>query len=685
MLIHIDTEPFVDTVIKVLKEKTFVHSAITKSTANGSQSRPGATPFAVAIPPIEFEPRSLQTTSTPPFGVLEGPTVGALSAFHHRPNRPTGSEPSPSVVHGIEAHYKGKAKRKLFERELSQPHEDEHKYHGLHGTMRKKAKQATRRERVNAEKRLVQNSFLQKSFPTFDSIPGPAYPQQQLPPPPPGLPPFDPSDPVAFMTMAAAFGVNILDMPPLPFAVPQRDEHNHQGPKLKCEAYHTKGFCVVGSACLYEHGGEIVIPADSLPDYTHGRASLKLQANQAGNGVVRENTSHNQSHSGRVGRSRAPFSVSGPNYDPSNTTLVVEQIPEDFASEDDVRSFFSSFGSITEVSMHAHKRLAVVKFNDHDTANRAYMSPKAVFDNRFVKVYWYRSDAELGAHKARFGDVHVGGMKQHQDDEREDPKEIAKRQAEAQKAFEERRRKTEEAAARAEEIDRQLDEKEEEMRIIREQLAEISGDQEDQQTLATLQAEAEDLFATHEPEAPAGRGRGSFRGNYRGRAAMTFAPHGRGAPFRGAYRGRGSGARYPSRSSVKRLDYRPRRLAVAGIEVNSSRDEALRQHLIVSWLRQMLRLRILTTHRTFRSAPVSSAIPNYRLPSSSPSRNVTRLKYSSTHPAACLMLASWTCRGFPMMLLVVSGLMPLPKLKLLKPVTTTFLLLSEKMMTSQSV
>lgn len=92
----------------------------------------------------------------------------------------------------------------------------------------------------------------------------------------------------------------------------------------------------------------------------------------------------------RRNNNRAEFSQAGPNHDRSITTIVVEQIPEERFDDKSVREFFSEFGNIEEVTMQPYKRLAVVKYDDYMAARRAYESPKVIFDNRFVKVYWYK-------------------------------------------------------------------------------------------------------------------------------------------------------------------------------------------------------------------------------------------------------------------------------------------------------
>jgi hypothetical protein len=73
---------------------------------------------------------------------------------------------------------------------------------------------------------------------------------------------------------------------------------------------------------------------------------------------------------------RAEFSSDQPNYNKSKTTIMVEQIPEEKFSVDEVRGFFSEFGNIVEVLMRPYKRLAIVKYNNYESAKAAYNSPK---------------------------------------------------------------------------------------------------------------------------------------------------------------------------------------------------------------------------------------------------------------------------------------------------------------------
>lgn len=293
---------------------------------------------------------------------------------------------------------------------------------------------------------------------------------------------------------------------------------------------------------------------------------------------------------GGRGRGRSDFSSAGPNEDRSITTIVVEQIPEDKFNEDSIREFFSQFGNITEISLQPFKNLALVKFETFPEAKQAWSSPKVIFDNRFVKVYWFKPKPN-----ERGGDGQPEAPPF-------DPEEFERQQQLAQKAHEEKMQKRQETERAREELERQREElmkkQQEEKARLMERLGMTSADvqaaadagsgipaddenasEETKQLraqLAALEAEAQTLGI--DPSSPAhggyrGRGRGRGRGGFRGRGG--YDPSYRGGRGRGGFAPRGRGG-------VLRLDNRPRRVAVTGVELNSDKDEALRQHLMVS-------------------------------------------------------------------------------------------------------
>lgn len=317
-------------------------------------------------------------------------------------------------------------------------------------------------------------------------------------------------------------------------------------------------------------------------------------------------------------RNRAEFSHSGPNHDRSITTIVVEQIPEERFDEPSVREFFSEFGKIEEVTMQPYKRLALVRYQEYVAARRAYDSPKVIFENRFVKVYWYKPNTESGVPLngtfRKQPSVPSGAEEQAYD------KEMFERDAmTAQKKLEEKKVLLRDTEAKRQALEKQRDElaqrQAEEKRKLMEKLAaktkakgtlpsdgkgtsnlKANGTDEgdDGKTsaqtkalraqVAALEAEAKslglDTTLTDDPWLPRGRGRGRGRGSYRGWEGFS----GRGVSFespRGGSRGRGP-FRGPRASGAYNLDNRTRKVGVTGVEFDAKKDEALRQYLLVS-------------------------------------------------------------------------------------------------------
>lgn len=309
---------------------------------------------------------------------------------------------------------------------------------------------------------------------------------------------------------------------------------------------------------------------------------------------------------------KAPFSADGPVFDRTKSTIVVENIPEENFDEAQVKEFFSQFGNILEVSMHAYKRLAIVKFDSWNAANAAYQSPKVIFDNRFVKVFWYKDEGSVsgsatagapGAKKAKPANGASGTDGQDAASQPEiDIEEFARQQEERQKAFEEKTRKREELERQREELEKRQKE------LIAKQLEEkakleaklgghngtksedgegnmrkpMSQTEALRAQLAALEAEARqmgldpdavDATSSWTPRGGYGRGRGSWRG-----AGSSYMARG---SYRGSFRGRGNvHAAYAAYS----LDNRPKKVVLTGVDFTvSEKDEALRQYLFVSF------------------------------------------------------------------------------------------------------
>lgn len=422
-----------------------------------------------------------------------------------------------------------------------------------------------------------------------------SWPQRVLQPPtpPPGMPPFDPGNPLASLhVMYQAMGMIPPGFPAPPgapsFANGSGSGHN------RCRDYDTKGFCTRGASCPYEHGEDPHVVTGN--EYDPNNATL-LHVQPTRTGIVSTSApiSHRGGQRGRGryrGGKRAEISQYGPNSDRSNTTIVVENIPEEKHDEQSVRDFFGQFGSVEEITLQPHRHIAIVKFGDFESANAAHQSPKVIFDNRFVKVYWHTGDnVPKLSNEAR-------NIYQHEEDqmingEQEpeiDLEDIARRQEEAQRRYEEKIRKQAEAQKEKEAINAQLQAIESTKEALKAKLfktpippggatAAPNGAGENEHTkalraqLAQLEEEAKtlgidpnaavsDWSGPHSFYRGRGRGRGGFRGRFRGRGS-----------YHTSYRG----------GAVKRLDNRPKTVCVAFADgTYGDHEEALRSHLLIN-------------------------------------------------------------------------------------------------------
>ena len=450
------------------------------------------------------------------------------------------------------------------------------------------------------------------------------------------MPPFDPNDPVAaFMAMQQMMSMMPGGMAALAGALPSQPDgrlgrsRNNQ----RCIDYDTKGFCARGATCPYEHGNEQAFQTQSNSEYDPNLAGLlHIQPNRTG--VIDSSPgerprgghrSRGRGHTNpRGGGKRTEISQHGPPHDSDATTIVVEQIPEDKLEVAAIEEFFGHFGTIEDVQIQPKKQSAIVKFDKHESAKSAYDSPKVVFDNRFVKVFWYKSQTRARASKGgstAWGPAHASSNEIEMEGSEPilDPAEVAKRQEEAQRKFDEAKRKREEQQKQKQDLDAKLKTIEAERHKMAAMLAHKTGSEpppppeaEGPSTtasnpeteglraqLAILEAEAKSLGI--DPDAP--EGTPSWSG---------FPSRGRG---RGAFRGRGNRGGYNSvhrggwaGGAVKRLDNRPKAVSLTFLDGNyEDHDEELRQWLLFN----SSEAASLTQHPTQKNVAVLSFPERY--------------------------------------------------------------------------
>ncbi|KAJ2895362.1 hypothetical protein MKZ38_006633 [Zalerion maritima] len=421
---------------------------------------------------------------------------------------------------------------------------------------------------------------------------------------------------------------------------PQQHDSRHptrRGGRKRCIDWDTSGFCPRQGACKFEHIFASIVPTPydpSQPSLKTGAASSGLYHHPslpkledfavAGPALPQMGILSSRSvPTARTKNNRAPFSADGMVHDQNNMAIVVENVPGKNFNGPDIKGFFSQFGSIEDLNLlEGPKKIAIIKYDEHSSALSAYKSPKVIFDNRFVKVYWCKvADAKImsasESGKPNEGQAH-GSISSEVDME-----EFLHKQAEAQKNFEERKKMKQELQEQREQVECRQKELQKERREFLEKCAakgisikkEDDGDDDDdddgeitistgddlhqsrptpiskealQVKLAEVEAEARmyGIDPDDDTESVAGwappfrggfrgRGRGSFRGRFGYRGA-----------FRGGYRGRGGffgtavGSIHEAYARYS-LDNRPRTVLLAGADLTAAQDyEALRHHLL---------------------------------------------------------------------------------------------------------
>ena len=432
-----------------------------------------------------------------------------------------------------------------------------------------------------------------QQLPTPANISSYPFINAPLPPtPPPGFPAFDPTNPMA------AFAFMQTMLPQMAGMLPPSPNGGQRSfsEKPRCRDYDTKGYCILGSSCPYEHGNDLIIAAkDDEYDPTRANFSLNGPNNRPpdhNDQARRTRKGHGSSgHFDTKRTKRAAFSDPRPPPHKNFTSIVVEQVPEDFFEEETVRNFFSQFGKVLEITMKPYKHLAIVRYETHGSAKRAWESPKAVFDNRFVKVYWYRPDLESTTVDSNSlpkdvneamdtGIVGTQTFKQQQNTK--------------QRAHEERMRVRKAMEDARQDLVRRKDTMARERGALVKKLAIAEGhemglhdtngttnsyngpgaDAPDpkikalRDQLAKMQAEAKSLGI--DPDAP--NHKQPPHGGLRARAASRSFGASRGRyPGHGFVRGRDA--------SVRKLDNRPKNIAISGVNFDSEKEENLRSYL----------------------------------------------------------------------------------------------------------
>ncbi|KAI1775468.1 hypothetical protein F4818DRAFT_50478 [Hypoxylon cercidicola] len=462
-------------------------------------------------------------------------------------------------------------------------------------------------------------------------------------------------DPNAMMQQ---LGLSMPQMPELPKPVYSGVTPAPRRRRQRCRDYDTKGYCARGNNCRFEHGTEPpIMPSlgsSASEEYDpHHVFSMPMppMAHQPQTQTFQHTNispmspmppfpmpppaNRREPKGPRRTKGRPLIASNGPSNDKTKTTIVVQNIPNEHFTEEEVRGYFSQFGDIVEVSMQEHDRLAIVKFETWDGAHAAWSSPKVIFDNRFVKVFWYKEDAGDGRtplngkheNNTKNGTPNGSTVVESASAEQFDMAEFVRKQEEAQKAHEEKTKKRQELERQRQELEdrqkeliaRQLEEK----RKLQAKIAEKSAKNTPEPTTETQTIGSNGKKPTSQTEAlraqlaaleeeanvlgidPNAAQDDSFSVRGRGRGTRGFRARGRYPPraTRGGYGYRGRGgidARHAAYAAFS-LDNRPKIVVLSGVDfTNSEKDEALRQYLFGIGEFQEIHSDPATTHITFK-------------------------------------------------------------------------------------
>ncbi|KAI9315620.1 hypothetical protein BX666DRAFT_2028518 [Dichotomocladium elegans] len=405
-----------------------------------------------------------------------------------------------------------------------------------------------------------------------------------------------------------------------------------------CRDYNEKGFCMRGDMCPYDHGADRIVVDDGsfsspfppiaqqpppffgMPNtfdaYDPERATLMAPGpniNSFGiempgimapaEGMPNRMFSTPRGRGRGAGRGRGGRGgLGGPgggfHQSRQNTTLVVENIPPEFCDISKVNEYFKKFGSITNISVQGRLSKATVQFSNNAEANAAYNSPDPIFDNRFVKVYWFKEEDQKNA-----GSVTSGGsssnsgaptpsskpvVPQRRANE-PDPEEVAARAAELAKEREEKQKRHQERMKAILEVQKQreqlLQKQITEQKRLMEKLSNQNMSQEEKkELLAALRNIQNDINTTRSDAAEDSRaGANTSSEDLRAKlvkveaeaAALGIPVHGPSTRGRGGYygsgwpRGRGGLTRYT-------LDNRPTRILVK--DISSIEKDDVKKH-----------------------------------------------------------------------------------------------------------
>lgn len=245
-----------------------------------------------------------------------------------------------------------------------------------------------------------------------------------------GMPPMGPGGPrYGHGPGPGPRGPHMPMRPGYPGGQPPRQPGQQGGPRPRCRDYDEQGFCLRGDMCPYDHGTDRLVAGAAgafYPDQgaTADSSAVVLTQEQQQQQQQQQRQHQQMQYEGGMnmgmegqggnfagGRGRGRGGRGGMTmgrgrgrggmmrndgfargeYRSDLTKLVVEKIPLENCTMDQVNDFFKKFGTIVNITLQPNFQKALVEFSSNAEALAAYKCPDTVFNNRFVKVYWHQA------------------------------------------------------------------------------------------------------------------------------------------------------------------------------------------------------------------------------------------------------------------------------------------------------
>lgn len=178
-----------------------------------------------------------------------------------------------------------------------------------------------------------------------------------------------------------------------PHQIQHQQQHHHQQPPFPFQQPQQPMHMMMGGGPPPMQNGMppqgMMFPQQGMPGGFDGNGAWRGGMSGGGGGNYNSRGGGGGSSNRGRGGGTGQFRNQGQK---SDTTLVLENVPQENLDLVQVNEYFKKFGTITNIQIDAPNKKALVSFAKPSQATEAHSSPEVIFGNRFVKCYFQRLD-----------------------------------------------------------------------------------------------------------------------------------------------------------------------------------------------------------------------------------------------------------------------------------------------------